>query len=505
MVRCLSFNVWPTCTSITAHSLTRSLAHPPTHLLIMLCIDELLTLEPFQQLPKEKLQWACDRAKELHLPPGTLLMKEGQPPNGFFILLKGRASIMRSSEGVEMPIGHHEAPAFFGEIPVLTDGPVPVSMRTLTDCELYQLQCQDFLTLLHECRGFERSIFREVAQRLRGLESFIRSREKMAALGTLSAGLAHELNNPAAALVRALRDVVPAIRELERMNLLYGQSQADPAHTQDWQMVRDRGYDAILNQTIDAMTLGDREDELLDWLENYDVTDAWKLAEPLASAGIDVATLERLTEPWRDHPGELRDQGIRWLALSFEVMAMIKTGLRGAERISDLVHSMKSYSHLDRGAQQFIDVHEGLEDTLKLFSYKLKHGITVHRKYDRTLPKICAYGSELNQVWTNLIDNAIDAMNEQGILEILTCRDSNYVRVEIIDSGEGISPDVQTRIFEPFFTTKDMGKGSGLGLDAVRRIVENRHQGIVTAVSRPGRTCFAVCLPIPEAESGPTL
>lgn len=462
----------------------------------MLCIDELLALEPFQHLPPEQLQWACDRAQERQLPAGISLIEEGGTPNGFFILLKGRVSISRLSEGVDMPIGQHEAPAFFGEIPVLTDGPVLVSMRTLSDCHLYQISCGDFLTLLHQCRDFERSIFREVARRLRGLESFIRSREKMAALGTLAAGLAHELNNPAAALVRALRDVVPAIRELERMNLIYGQQNVDPAHTQDWQRTRDRGYDVILHQRPDALSLSRLEEELLDWLEDYGVTDAWKLAEPLATAQITPATLERLTAPWRHHPGELRDQGIRWLALCFDVMAMIKSGLRGAERISDLVHSMKSYSHLDRGAQQLIDVHEGLEETLKLFSFKLKHGITVQRHYDRTLPKIYAYGSELNQVWTNLIDNAIDAMAAQGTLEVLTCWDGSYLRVEIIDSGSGIPPELHSRIFEPFFTTKAMGQGSGLGLDAVRRIVRNRHRGIVTVASRPGRTCFTVCLPL---------
>ncbi|MEM8778602.1 MAG: ATP-binding protein [Cyanobacteria bacterium P01_G01_bin.49] len=462
----------------------------------MKCIKQLLTLEPFQQLPQEKLEWACDRAHELHLPARTLLVEEGADPNGFFLLIKGRISITRMCEGIEMPIGQHEAPAFFGEIPVLTDAPVLVSMRTLSDCDLYQINCCDFITLLHECRGFERSIFRVVQERTRGLESFIRGREKMAALGTLSAGLAHELNNPAAALVRALRDVVPAIRELEHMNLTYGQQNADPEHTQDWQNTRDRGYEVIFNQTIDAMTLSDREDELLDWLEDYGVRDAWKLTEPLAAAGIEISALKRLTERWRNDPTQLRDMGIRWLALSFDVMSLIKNGLRGAERMSDLVRSMKSYSHLDRGVQQLIDIHEGLEDTLKLFSYKLKSGIMVRRKYDRTLPKICAYGSELNQVWTNLIDNALDAMNERGILEILTCRDGNYVRVEIIDSGIGIPPEIQSRIFEPFFTTKDMGKGSGLGLDAVNRIVHNRHRGIVTVTSRPGRTSLTVCLPL---------
>ncbi len=461
----------------------------------MLCIEELLALEPFQQLSKEQLEWTCSRATELNLPAGTPLIREGGDPNGFFILLQGRVSVTRFSEGIDMPIGQHDAPAFFGEIPVLTGGPVLVSMRTLTDSTLYQIKCEDFLTLLHECRKFESSIFRTVHNRTRGLESFIRSREKMAALGTLTAGLAHELNNPTAALVRALRDVVPAIRELEYMNLLYGQQNPDPTHTQAWQALRDQGYEVILNQTVDTLTLSDREADILDWLEDYGVEEAWKLAEPLASAGIEVNTLRQLIEPWRDHVGELRDQGIRWLALSFDVMSMLKNGLRGAERVEKLVKSLKSYSHLDQGAQQFIDIHEGLDDTLKLLSFRLKQGVKVKRVYDRTLPKISAYGSELNQVWTNLIDNAIDAMDGEGIVEIRTCRDGDYVRTEIIDSGAGIPADIQSRIFEPFFTTKPMGKGSGLGLDAVSRIIRNRHQGIVNVDSRPGRTCFVVCLP----------
>ena len=467
----------------------------------MLCIEELLTLEAFQQLPKEQLDWACDRATELSLPAGATLSKEGDDPSGFFILLKGQVSLTRLSEGVEMPIGQSTAPAFFGEIPVLTEAPVPVSVYTLTDCYLYQLNCCDFLTLLHNCRGFERSIFRVVQTRTRGLESFLRGREKMAALGTLSAGLAHELNNPAAALVRAMRDVVPAIRELEHMNLVYGQAQVDPAHTQQWQDTRDRGYEAILNQTLDAMTLSDREDELLNWLEDYGVAEAWKLAEPLAAGGIEVATLEHLTSRWRDETGALRDQGVRWLALSFDMMSMIKNGLRGAERIADLVHSMKSYSHRDQGAQQLVDVHEGLEDTLKLFSYKLKQGVKICRHYDSSLPQICAYGSELNQVWTNLIDNALYAMAEQGTLEIRTERDGNYVCIKVIDSGAGIPADVQSRIFEPFYTTKEMGQGSGLGLDAVSRIIHNRHKGMVKVSSEPGRTCFTIFLPIPPASA----
>ncbi|WP_414587819.1 ATP-binding protein [Scytonema sp. PCC 10023] len=463
----------------------------------MLCVDDLLTLDAFRQLPQARLAWVCDRVKPIHLLQGEILLPEGdkRSTKGVFILAKGRMSITRLQDGVEMPIGQHDAPNYFGEVPVLTEEPALVTMRAVTDCHLHEVSAVDFLTLLHECRDFERAVFRIFQQRLRGLESFIRVREKMAALGTLAAGLAHELNNPAAALVRSLNGIIPAVQELERMNLIYGQRQVSPEHTQRWLAVRDAGFDAIANNRIDLISLSDREEELLEWLENYGVDQAWKLAAPLAAAGIEIQSLEELTQPWKNDPTELRDQGLRWLALSFEVLSMIRGGLRGAERIATLVSAMKSYTYLDQGAQQIVNIHEGLEDTLQLFCHKLKYGITVHRSYDPSLPKILAYGSELNQVWTNLIDNAIDAMNGQGTLEITTFSKPNHVRVEIIDSGSGIPADIQSRIFEPFFTTKPVGKGSGLGLESVRRIVENRHRGSILVESVPGRTCFTVWLP----------
>ncbi|MGL4620975.1 sensor histidine kinase [Chroococcidiopsis sp.] len=462
----------------------------------MLCVDELLTLELFQQLSQEQIHWVCDRAQEMELSSGEVFVKQGDPPRGFYVMLSGRVSITRISEGIEMPIGQHQAPAFFGEIQVLTDEPVPVTLRALSNCRLYEISGDDFRTLLHSCRGFERLIFQAVQKRLRGLESFIQNREKMAALGTLAAGLAHELNNPAAAVIRALQDITPALLELQRMNFVYGQRQVEAEHTEKWLKARDDGWDAVVNRRMNPIEFSDREEQLLEWLEDYGVEDAWKLAEPLAAGNVDTETLTELMERWKDDPTELKDMGLRWLALSFEVMCTVSSGLRGAQRISQLVQSMKSYSYMDRGAQQIVDVHDGIEDTLQLFAYKFKQGIEIQRDYDRSLPKILAFGSELNQVWTNLIDNAVDAIAGKGVIELATAQNGDYIQVQITDSGAGIPVEIQSRIFEPFYTTKPVGSGSGLGLDAVRRIIENRHQGTISFASQPGKTCFTVCLPI---------
>ncbi len=462
----------------------------------MLCSQELLRLELFQKLPSDRLEWICDRATEIKLKKGEILVREGDPGRGFFIMLSGSISVTRLSEGLQIPVGQHQNLSFFGEIQILSDDLVPVTLQALTDCCLYEINGSDFLEIVHECRDFERTIFKTVQNRVRGLESFVQNREKMAALGTLAAGLAHELNNPAAAVVRALKDITPAMLELQRMNLVYGQHNVDDEHTEQWLKVRDDGYKFIINNRSKPLTMMDREDAILEWLEEYGVKDAWKLSEPLAAGNVETQILERLMSRWRDDPTELRDMGLRWLALSFEVMMMIQSGLRGAERVSGLVQSMRSYSHLDRGAKQLVDVHQGLEDTLQLLSHKLKQGIKINRVYDRTLPQIQAYGSELNQVWTNLIDNAIDAIDDKGTIEIVTLNENERLKIQIIDSGTGIPPEIKSRIFEPFFTTKSVGKGSGLGLDNVRRIVENRHRGAIYLESEPNKTCFTICLPV---------
>ncbi|MEM9948955.1 MAG: ATP-binding protein [Cyanobacteria bacterium P01_D01_bin.36] len=467
----------------------------------MLCSESLAQIKPFDKLPIERLDWICDRAKTIHLAAGEVLVRQGDTSLGFFIQVSGKITVSQHTNGADMPVGHHESPSFFGEIQVLTEDLVPVTLTADIPTELYRLNCPDFLDLVHSCREFEKDIFQTVGKRLRGLESSIRTREKMAALGTLSAGLAHELNNPAAALVRVMQDIEPAMLELQRMNLVYGQRQPDEAHTKQWTDTRDSGFEAIAQPENDPLAQSDREDALTDWLEDYGVNDAWKLAEPLAAGCVAPSKLDTLIDRWRNDQTEMRDMGIRWLALSFDVMGMIRNGLDGAQRISELVKSMKAYSYMDQAAHQQVDIHDGIEDTLRLLAFKLKSGVKVERKYTHDLPKITAFGSELNQVWTNLLDNALDAMDE-GIpngktptIVIRTYQKNNEIVVEIEDNGPGIPTEIKNRILEPFFTTKPMGKGSGLGLDVVRRIVQNRHKGTLLVESRPGRTCFSIQLP----------
>ena len=250
---------------------------------------------------------------------------------------------------------------------------------------------------------------------------------------------------------------------------------------------------------LDPLEQSDREDAIADWLADNNIANGWKLAPNLVSVGIDEGYLNTLSEQLEpDSLGSV----LSWMENNLAVASLVHEVEQSTVRIADLVKALKSYAYMDQAPLQEIDLHKGLEDTLTNLHHKLKHGVAVKREYDETLPRICAYGSELNQVWTNLIDNAIDAMNGKGEITIRTSRQSDGVLVEIIDNGPGIPEDVQSRIFEPFFTTKGVGKGTGLGLDIIRRIVVKRHQGSVRVNSKPGETCFRICLPVKPPKQG---
>lgn len=349
------------------------------------------------------------------------------------------------------------------------------------------------------------AFFRDISERLRTQEleeqnarleqeQQARYLEKMAALGKLSAGLSHELNNPAAAAQRAsarlaeslaLRDA--AARELTVCGL----------HKAQWDVLEEM-MDASTVNVLDALgplEISQREEQIEQWLEAHDVTDAWSLAAVLVRAGVDETGLDRLADAF---PAEQLPAALRWISGAAAIREEANIVARSTHRISELVGAVKAYSFMDRAVEQMVDVHDGIDNTLVILAHQLKN-VTITREYDRTLPKVHALGSGLNQVWTNIIDNAVDAMNGSGTITIRTRGEDGRVVVEIADNGCGIAQADISRVFEPFFTTKPQGSGTGLGLDIAWRIVTEEHGGSIAVESEPGNTVFRVSLPIAAA------
>jgi signal transduction histidine kinase len=325
------------------------------------------------------------------------------------------------------------------------------------------------------------------------MEAIVQQREKLAALGTMAAGLAHEMNNPASAARRAAERLRETSGDLRARSLALGKLLDDAQLDHLAGLGRDIVDKAGSAPALDTLQQSDREDELGTWLDDHDIEDGWNLAPTLVTAGLDTAWLDTLADAV---PAAALGDVISWLAALLDERELLATIEAGTARVSALVAAVKSYSYMDQGPLQDVDLHEGLENTLTMLGYKLKRGVTVTRVYDRSLPRICAYGSELNQVWTNLIDNAIDAMGGQGQLSVRTARDGKYALVEIADNGPGIPADVLPHIFEPFYTTKGVGQGTGLGLDIAYRIVVTHHHGAIAVHSAPGSTRFEVRIPL---------
>jgi len=324
-------------------------------------------------------------------------------------------------------------------------------------------------------------------------------REKLTALGKLSAGLAHEMNNPASAARRASEVLRHCTHDLRKANARLDRVTLTPEQRTLIAEIEDCLIDSMASAPVlDSLVQSDREDEMTAWLERRGIPQARRFAPGLVEANVDQNDLDRLTEKF--DAKVLPDVLMRVVsALSAERLTREIEASTG--RISELVRAIKEYSYMDQLPEQEIDIHSGIESTLTMLKFRLKKGVNVIREYDKTIPRIFAHGSELNQVWTNLIDNAIDAMGGKGELRIRTARELDMLLVEITDNGPGIPKEVQPQIFDPFFTTKGVGEGTGLGLDTVYRIVRSHH-GEITLESRPGKTCFQVRLPLHPLKEG---
>jgi len=424
--------------------------------------------------------------------PDEVVIPGDEPAKGLWCLLEGSLqTFVRDGERLE-PVGHQDAPTWIGAVPTLTETPITARMVALTAVRLALIPAPEFRRLALAHPAVHRRIMRQVRPVVARFAAIQQNHERLAALGTMAAGLAHELNNPAAAAQRSAADLAEAldvigaaIREFTDAGI----EREDAARIAD---LRDKALKQCAERdALSALDAADAEDEMRDRLEDLDVPDAWRLAEPLAAAGLDGAWIEQV----HALAGSGTAAAIGWVAASLGAQRLVSELRESTARMSSLVGAVKAYAYMDRGGVVEADVHEGLETTLKVLGYKLKHKeVEIRREYDRTLPPLTIHGSELNQVWTNLLDNAIDAVGERGAITVTTTRDGECILVDISDTGPGIPPDVRARVFEPFFTTKDVGNGTGLGLDTARRIVVERHGGSMTFDTSEQGTTFHVWL-----------
>jgi signal transduction histidine kinase len=465
---------------------------------------ELRKLFLFEALDDAKLAWLSEYGVVEFHPAGQQLFTPEQPATCFYVLLDGTIQMSRAVDGTDVEINRTDyRGSYFGATQSWLVNATNLehkgqrygsSVRALTDVHVFTIPADEFGAIMKQWFPMAVHLLEGLFIGMKASDAIVGQRERLTALGRLTAGLTHELNNPAAAAVRAtstLRERVAAMRH--KLGML-ASGKVDPESLMTLSVMQEEAIEkAAKAPELSAVQASDREDEISDWLDDHNLLNGWQLAPVMVASGLDTEWLDDIASRI---PEAHLEGGLRWITYALESEQLMSEIEEATERISALVGAAKQYSQMDRAAHQNQDIHGGLESTLVMLGRKIPEGVTVVKDYDKSLPPVPMFAAELNQVWTNLIDNAVQAMNGSGTLTVKTSRDGGFALVEICDTGPGVPPELTTKIFEPFFTTKAVGKGTGLGLDISWRIVANRHGGDLRVVSKPGDTRFQARLPL---------
>jgi signal transduction histidine kinase len=461
--------------------------------------DELKRLFLFEHLADEQLDWLAANTRVEQYPAGAVIIAEGEAATCFYVLLGGTMSMTRLVSGATVEITRSDqVGSYFGATQFLVDGTdqqYNTTVTAISDMTLLSVPAAEFSTQFKAWFPMATHLLSGMYVGWRNSDAVIGQRQRLQALGELSAGLTHELNNPAAAAVRATAALRERVAGMRNKLAMLAKKDINPGLLESLIEVQENLVKKVPDAPkLTALQRTDLEDELTDWLDEHDIRQGWDMADTFVNAGMTVARLDEVAESVGE---QFLEPALRWLGYALETELLMGEIEDSTTRVSTLVAAAKQYSQMDRAPFQWIDVHDGLDSTLVMLGAKLEH-IEVVKDYDRSLPTIPAYAGELNQVWTNLVDNAISAMTGNGTLTLRTAQDNDCVLVEVGDTGSGVPEEIKQRIFEPFFTTKAVGEGTGLGLDISWRIVVNRHHGDLRLRSEPGNTVFQVRLPLTE-------
>jgi signal transduction histidine kinase len=451
--------------------------------------DELRSLSIFDGLTDDQLTDLIKGGTEVPIEPGVDLFHEGDHADFWWVLIEGAIDLIRHVGREDTVVARMDVPGrWAGGFRAWDEhGTYLATGRGASIGRVLRVPAEVLRDWSNGLFPFGGHLIAGLYRTARSIESTARQRESLVTLGTLAAGIAHEINNPAAAASRAVVGLEMEFRSLLLSERQLAQKDISPEEFAELDALRSELQPADL----DPLARADREQELVTWLNRNRVARAWIIAPQLAAAGVDLAWCARAATILE---GSALEPGLEWVASTFSVATLLSEAKESTRRISELVGAVRSYTQMDRASMQRVDVTDGLNSTLVMLGHRLR-GVTVVREYGTDVPMIEAYAGELNQVWTNLIDNAVDAMGESGTLRVATRVEDGEVVIEIADTGPGMPPDVAARAFEPFYTTKDVGKGTGLGLDIARRIIVERHRGQIMIDSRPGETVLRVKLP----------